>query len=66
MLDRRPLVKALLEDRGDLLIVTGLGSPTYDVAAAGENPLNFYLWAGMGCAAMIGLGLALARPDRRV
>ena len=38
MLDRRPLVKALLEDRGDLLIVTGLGSPTYDVAAAGENP----------------------------
>ncbi len=66
MLDRRPLVKALLEDRGDLLVATGLGSPTYDVAAAGENPLNFYLWAGMGCAAMIGLGLALARPDRRV
>ena len=66
MLDRRPLVKALLEDRGDLLVVTGLGSPTYDVAAAGEHPLNFYLWAGMGCAAMIGLGLALARPDRRV
>ena len=66
MLDRRPLVKALLEDRGDLLVVTGLGSPTYDVAAAGENPLNFYLWAGMGSAAMIGLGLALARPDRRV
>lgn len=66
MLDRRPLVKALLEDRGDLLVVTGLGSPTYDVAAAGENPLNFYLWAGMGCAAMIGLGLALAKPERRV
>ena len=66
MLDRRPLVKALLEDRGDLLVVTGLGSPTYDVAAAGENPLNLYLWAGMGCAAMIGLGLALAKPERRV
>jgi thiamine pyrophosphate-dependent acetolactate synthase large subunit-like protein len=66
MLNRRPLVKALLEDRGGLLVATGLGSPTYDVAAAGEHDLNFYLWAGMGCAAMIGLGLALARPDRRV
>ena len=66
MLDRRPFVARLLADRLDLLVVTGLGSPTYDVAAAGDHPLNFYLWAGMGGAAMIGLGLALARPDRRV
>ncbi len=66
MLDRRPFVARLLADRQGLLVVTGLGSPTYDVAAAGDHPLNFYLWAGMGGAAMIGLGLALARPDRRV
>jgi thiamine pyrophosphate-dependent acetolactate synthase large subunit-like protein len=66
MLDRRDVVKRLLTDRGDLLVVAGLGAPTYDVAAAGDHPLNFYLWGAMGGAAMIGLGLALARPDRRV
>jgi thiamine pyrophosphate-dependent acetolactate synthase large subunit-like protein len=66
MLDRREFVRRLLADRNGLLVVTGLGSPTYDVAAAGDHPLNFYLWGGMGGAAMIGLGLALARPDRRV
>src|SRR6266853_1756709 len=66
MLERRAFVKELLADRGDLAVVCGLGSSTYDVAAAGDHPLNLYLWGAMGGAAMIGLGLALARPDRRV
>lgn len=66
MLDRRDFVKQLLIDRGDLLVVSGLGSATYDVASAGDHPLNFYLWGAMGGTAMVGLGLALARPDRRV
>jgi len=66
MLDRRDLVRQLLIDRGDLLVVSGLGSATYDVAAAGDHPLNFYLWGAMGGTAMIGLGLALAQPQRRV
>jgi len=66
MIERRAFVKQLLVDRGGLLVVCGLGSPTYDAAAAGDHPLNFYLWGAMGGAAMIGLGLALARPERRV
>jgi thiamine pyrophosphate-dependent acetolactate synthase large subunit-like protein len=66
MLDRRELVRQLLVDRGDLLVVSGLGSATYDVAAAGDHPLNFYLWGAMGGTAMIGLGLALAQPQKRV
>jgi thiamine pyrophosphate-dependent acetolactate synthase large subunit-like protein len=66
MLDRRKFVQNLLADRNDLLVVSGLGSPTYDVAACGDHPLNFYLWGAMGGAAMIGLGLALAQPERRV
>jgi thiamine pyrophosphate-dependent acetolactate synthase large subunit-like protein len=66
MLDRRDFVQRLLTDRSDLLVVPGLGSATYDVAAAGDHPLNFYLWGAMGGTAMIALGLALARPDRRV
>jgi len=66
MLDRRDLVKSLLIDRADLLVVSGLGAPTYDVAAAGDHSLNFYLWGAMGGAAMMGLGLALAQPKRHV
>ena len=66
MLERRDFVRQLLIDRGDLLVVPGLGSATYDVAAAGDHPLNFYLWGAMGGTAMIGLGLALAQPNRRV
>src|SRR5215211_7748433 len=66
MLDRREFVKKLLADRGDMLVVTGLGSPSYDVAAVGDDPRNFYLWAAMGSAAMVGLGVALAQPRRRV
>jgi thiamine pyrophosphate-dependent acetolactate synthase large subunit-like protein len=66
MLERREFVRRLLVARGDLLVVSGLGSATYDVAAAGDHALNFYLWGAMGGTAMIGLGLALARPERRV
>jgi thiamine pyrophosphate-dependent acetolactate synthase large subunit-like protein len=66
MLDRRDFVRRLLIDRGDLLVVTGLGASSFDVAAAGDHPLNFYLWGAMGGTAMIGLGLALAQPGRRV
>jgi thiamine pyrophosphate-dependent acetolactate synthase large subunit-like protein len=65
-LNRREAVKALLVDRGDLLVVTGLGSASYDVFDAGEHPGNFYLWGAMGGAAMVGLGLALAQPKRPV
>ncbi|HEY0566142.1 MAG TPA: thiamine pyrophosphate-dependent enzyme [Terriglobales bacterium] len=65
-LRRRPVVSRILRDRGDLLVVTGLGSPTYDCAAAGDHPRNFYLWGAMGSSLTVGLGLALARPNERV
>ena len=65
-LNRREVVRHMLQDRGDLPVVAGLGAPAYDLAAAGDHPLNFYLWGAMGSAAMMGLGLALARPDLRV
>ena len=65
-LDRRDAVTALLAERGDALVVTGLGSPTYDVHAAGDHDGNYYLWGAMGGAALVGLGLAQAQPDRLV
>ena len=62
-LDRRAVVSSLLRDRKGAIAVGGLGASTYDIAAAGDHARNFYLWGGMGGAAMIGLGLALAQPD---
>jgi len=66
LLDRREVTALLLADRGDLLVVAGLGAPCWDVAAAGDHDLNFGLWGAMGGAAMVGLGLAMAQPERRV
>ena len=65
-LDRRSVVARLLANRDDLLVVTGLGSPSYDVHAAGDHIGNYYLWGAMGAAALVGLGLAVAKPDRTV
>ena len=66
-LDRRAAVARLLTNRSpDLLVVTGLGSPSYDVMAAGDDDRNFYLWGAMGGAAMVSLGLAKAQPQKSV
>ncbi len=68
---RRDVVRALLEGRdapgvGGLLVIGGLGAPAWDITAAGDRPDNLPLWGGMGGAAVMGLGLALAQPDRKV
>jgi thiamine pyrophosphate-dependent acetolactate synthase large subunit-like protein len=67
MFERRAAMATLLANRPDnLFVVPGLGSCTWDAFAAGDDDRNFYLWGGMGGAAMIGLGLALAQPKLRV
>jgi len=67
MFERRAAMATLLAGRPDnLVVVPGLGSCTWDAFAAGDHDLNFYLWGAMGGAAMIGLGLALAKPQARV
>lgn len=67
VLDRRAAVPALIGRHEDFLIVTGLAGTARDIAALTGDGAHVYTMAGaMGGAAMIGLGLALARPDRRV
>lgn len=65
-ISRRPFVAELLANAPDALVVTGLGSATYDVFAAGDRDENYYLWGAMGGAVPLGLGLALAQPSRPV
>src|SRR5436189_564123 len=67
MFERRAAMATLLANRPeDLFVVPGVGSCTWDAFAAGDDDRNFYLWGAMGGAAMIGLGLALAKPQIRV
>jgi thiamine pyrophosphate-dependent acetolactate synthase large subunit-like protein len=65
-LKRREVVPALLAGIDNELIICGLGSPVSDVMAVGDRPLNFYLLGAMGLATSVGLGLALAQPERTV
>ncbi len=66
-LQRRPLVKKILDGADDnLLVIAGLGSSNWDVTEAGDRALNMPLWGAMGAPVGMGLGLALAQPGKRV
>lgn len=64
--DRREFVARLICAIPDALVIAGLGSPSYDLFAAGPRAENFYLWGAMGAATPLALGLALAQPDRSI
>src|SRR5262245_55453708 len=67
VLDRCEAIPKLVGRHEDFLIVTGLAGTSRDIAALTEDGAHTYTMAGaMGGASMIGLGLALARPDKRV
>lgn len=65
-MNRREPVSKLIDNRDCSLVVAGLGSPSYDVHAAGDDDRNYYLWGAMGSAALVGLGVAQAQPKKRV
>ncbi|HEY0874214.1 MAG TPA: thiamine pyrophosphate-dependent enzyme [Vicinamibacterales bacterium] len=65
-MSRLAATRVLVGRLRDEAVIASLGHPAYDLYAAGDRPANFYTWGSMGLASSIGLGLALARPDRRV
>jgi thiamine pyrophosphate-dependent acetolactate synthase large subunit-like protein len=67
VLDRREAVPALIGRHEDFLFISALGGTACDVGAvAGDGAHVYSLGGAMGAACMMGLGLALARPDKRV
>jgi thiamine pyrophosphate-dependent acetolactate synthase large subunit-like protein len=50
----------------DELVVSANGHISRDVCRAGDRPQSFYMIGSMGLAGAIGLGLALAQPQRGV
>jgi thiamine pyrophosphate-dependent acetolactate synthase large subunit-like protein len=65
-LTRLEATRRVVATAGSDPIIASLGHPAYDLAAAGDRNANFYTWGSMGLASSIGLGLAMAQPDRRV
>jgi thiamine pyrophosphate-dependent acetolactate synthase large subunit-like protein len=67
VLDRRQAVPALVENPRDFLVIAGLAGAAQELCAMTEDgPGVFGLAGAMGAAPMMGLGLALAQPRRRV
>ncbi len=63
---RLDATRALAQRLGPAAAIASLGHPAYDLYAAGDRPENFYTWGSMGVASSIGLGLAMAQPERQV
>ncbi|HTY47742.1 MAG TPA: sulfopyruvate decarboxylase subunit beta [Methanomassiliicoccales archaeon] len=59
-------IRAVAEAAGDGLIVCNLGFPSRELFRVADRDRNFYMLGSMGLASSIGLGLAIAREDRRV
>jgi len=65
-LRRRDLAARIMGDSPDALFIAGLGATAWDLTSVEDRHTTFPLWGAMGGAAAMGLGLALAQPDRRV
>ncbi|GGI27604.1 thiamine pyrophosphate-binding protein (plasmid) [Bradyrhizobium sp. CCBAU 53351] len=67
VLDRREAVPALVGGHKEFLFIAGLAGTARDVTSlVNDGPSAYGLGGAMGAATMMGLGLALARPDRTV
>lgn len=65
-LDSGEVIRLITKLADDALIVATTGYTGRELFGIKDRPGNFYMQGSMGHASSIGLGLALARPDRRV
>jgi sulfopyruvate decarboxylase subunit beta len=66
MLNRLQATRYIVQHVTDEPIIASLGNPKYDLFTAQDRPQNFYMWNSMGMASSMGLGLAMAQPQRKV
>lgn len=66
MIGREEAFQTLAELITDQLVVTGIASQTTFWFQAKDRPENLYLRGPMGLAPAVGLGMAMAHPQRRV
>lgn len=63
---RYEAIRTVMKELTDDLVIAANGYPSREACAAADRPENFYMIGSMGLAAAIGLGVAVARPERRV
>ena len=63
---RREAIEEIMKNIDDELVVCNIGFPSRELYDIKDRDENFYMIGSMGLASSIGLGLALARPDRKV
>ena len=59
-------LKIIVRIRGGDLIVCNIGDPSRELYSVRDAANQFYMLGSMGMASSIGLGVALARPDKGV
>ncbi|HYT29531.1 MAG TPA: thiamine pyrophosphate-dependent enzyme, partial [Actinomycetota bacterium] len=59
-------LEAIYEDLSGCAVVTIMGAVAVELYSLGHRSNFFYLEHAMGLASSVGLGIALAQPDRRV
>jgi sulfopyruvate decarboxylase subunit beta len=66
MMRRLDALHAVYSRLEDAIVVTIMGAVAAELQSIGHKPNFFYLQHAMGLASSIGLGIALAKPDRQV
>jgi sulfopyruvate decarboxylase subunit beta len=63
---RLDALRAIYGQLDEVVVVTIMGAVAAELQSIGHRPNFFYLQHAMGLASSMGLGIALARPDRQV
>ncbi|WP_298498755.1 sulfopyruvate decarboxylase subunit beta [uncultured Methanobrevibacter sp.] len=63
---RREAIEDIMKNIDDELVVCNIGFPSRELYDIKDRDENFYMIGSMGLASSIGLGLALARPDKKI
>ena len=61
---RSEVLKTLIPVISDHLVVCNIGLPSQELHMLDDQPTNFYMLGTMGLSSSIGLGLALAQPQK--
>lgn len=63
---RLEAIRQLAAGWTDELVITTTGMTSRELYVIADRPENFYMCGSMGCALPIGMGVALAHPERKV
>jgi sulfopyruvate decarboxylase subunit beta len=61
---RNEVLKSILSTISDELVICNIGSPSQELFELDDQPSNFYMLGTMGLCSSIGLGLAMAQPEK--